>query len=151
MKIKLAPIFQLRELCLALLNPIFFAKHANLIHRAALAAQEYIFSGASREYMSYMGKQFHDLPEYRKIYDKYELNGIVNPNLVMDLAWSFRSDKLNGIIDKDGNITNLATLSKSRIMGVYHNSDISGTPINAFKLYPERATELLSAIQQKTK
>ncbi len=151
MNTELAPIFKLRELCLAVVNPAFFAKHANLIHRSALAAQDYIFSGASREYMSYMGTNFHDLPEYNKIHTKYDLDDRVNHSLVMDLAWSFRTDNINGIIDTRGNIKNTALLQQSRIMGVYHNSAISGTPINAFKLYPERTLELLQKAQQKIK
>ena len=148
---QLAPIFQLRELCLALLNPVFFARHANLIHRAALAAQEYVFSGASREYASCMGNKFQDLPKYKEIHTKYDLNDMVNPNLVMDLAWSFRCDNFAGIIDSRGNIKNRALLPKSRIMGVYHNSDISGTPRNAFTIYPDQAERIVAQIQQKTK
>ena len=140
MNTELAPIFKLRELCLAVLNPAFFAKHANLIHRSALGAQEYVFSGASREYMSYMGNKFQDLPGYKKIYQKYDLTDVVNANLVMDLAWSFRTDSINGIIDNRGNIKNTALLQQSRIMGVYHNTSLSGTPISVFKLYPELVT-----------
>lgn len=148
---ELAPIFKLRELCLALINPNFYEKNADLIHRASLAAQEYAFSGASREYHAYMGNQFQDLPEYVKVHKKYEILDKVNPNLIMDLAWGFKSDCLSGIIDVRGNIKNYATLYKSRIMGAYHNTPISGIPINAFKLYPEMTEKLLTQAQQKTK
>lgn len=151
MTTELAPIFKLRELCLAVINPKFYAENADLIHRASLAAQEYVFSGASREYHAYMGNKFHDLPGYVKIHEKYDIADKVNPNLVMDLAWGFKSDCLSGIIDVHGNIKNRATLNNSRIMGVYHNTTISGTPINAFKLYPERIEKLLFQAQQQTK
>lgn len=151
MNTELAPIFKLRELCLAVVNPVFYAKNADLIHRASLAAQEYIFSGASREYSTSMGSNFHDLPGYTAIYQKYDLTGHVNPNLVMDLVWSFRSDIFSGVIDARGNITNFATLPSSRIMGVYHNSDISGRPSSVFTLYPERVNRLVAQANQNTK
>lgn len=151
MTTELAPIFKLRELCLAMVNPAFYNKNADIIHRASLAAQDYLFSGTSNEYKSYMGTNFHDLPGYQEIYTKYGLTDKVNPNLVMDLAWSFKYDKFNGIIDMQGNIKNPATLYNSRIMGVYHHSTLSGIPINAFKLYPERIDKLLTLAQQKTK
>lgn len=151
MTTELAPIFKLRELCLATVNPAFYDKNADVIRRASLAAQEYLFSGTSNEYKSYMGTNFHDLPGYRAIYTKYDLTDVTNKNLIMDLAWSFKSDKINGIIDTQDNIKNPVTLYLSRIMGVYHNSSISGIPINAFKLYPERIDKLLMLAQQKTK
>ena len=151
MNTELAPIFKLRELCLAVVNPKFYAKNADLIHRASLAAQDYIFSGASREYQTYMYRNFQSLPGYIAVNQKYDLTGKVNPNLVMDLTWGFKTDAINGIIDGRGNIKNRATVFKSRVMGTYHNTDLSGTPSSVFKLYPEKVEKLLDAAQQKTK
>ena len=151
MNTQLAPIFKLRELCLALVNPKFYAKNADLIHRASLAAQEYISSGASREYHAYMGPNFKTLPGYVALHEKYELTNQVNPSLVMDLMWSFKSDAVDGIIDARGNIKNIAKLRISRVMGTYHNTDLSGTPINAFKLYPEQIERLLAQANENTK
>ena len=94
MTTELAPIFKLRELCLATINPTFYKKNADVIHRASLAAQEYIFSGTSREYYAGLGNNFQNLPGYGAIYQKYDLNGNINPNLIMDLVWSFTSSKL---------------------------------------------------------
>ncbi len=151
MNTELVPIFKLRQLCLALVNPAFYAKNADLIYRASLAAQDYIFSGASREYQTYLKDNFQTLPGYVAVHQKYNLTGLVNPNLVMDLMWGFKTDNINGIIDMRGNIKNTAILPKSRIMGTYHNSDLSGIPINAFKLYPEQIEKLLITAQQHTK
>ena len=151
MNTELAPIFKLRELCLAAVNPKFYAKHADLIHRASLAAQEYIFSGASREYTTGIGTNFHNLPGYVKIHQDYDLTDKINPNLIMDLAWSFRSDFVAGIIDFQGNIKNKALLRNSRMLGVYHNSDLSGTPNSIFTLFPEQVDRLIAKSSQKTK
>ncbi len=151
MTTELAPIFKLRELCLALVNPKFYAKNADLIHRSSLAAQDYIFSGAAREYQSYMKSSFHALPGYVAVHHKYNLKDNVNPNLVMDLTWSFKNDCINGIIDVHGNIKNYATLYNSRFMRIYHNTDLSGIPINAFRLYPEQIERLLKQAEQKTR
>lgn len=151
MNAELTPIFKLRELCLAAVNPKFYEKHADLIHRASLAAQKYVLSGASREYMSHMANKFHDLPGYVKIHQDYDLTGKINPNLIMDLAWSFRSDCVSGIIDFQGNIKNKALLRDSRTLGVYHNSDLSGIPNSIFKLFPEQVDRLITQASQKTK
>ena len=148
---ELMPVLKLRELCLATVNPQFYAKHSDLIHRASLAAQDYIVSGASREYQSYMGNKFHELDGYVAVHQKYDLTEKVNPNLVMDLVWSFKSDCINGIIDAHGNIKNVARLCQSRIMGVYHNSELSGIPNSVFKLYPERFDKLIAQAQSKIK
>ena len=149
MTTELVPIFKLRELCLAIVNPMFYKKNADVIRRASLAAQEYLFSGACNEYKSYMAHNFHDLPGYRAIYEKYNLSGLVNDGLIMDLTWAFRSDVIHGIIDYKGNIKNNAKLYRSRTMEIYHSTTLSGIPINAFKLYPERINKLLVQAQQK--
>ena len=151
MNSELAPIFKLRELCLAEVNPVFYKRNADLIHRASLAAQDYVLSGASREYNAYVNDSFMSLPGYIAVHTKYNLVDKVNPNLVMDLTWSFKTDLLGGIIDPQGNIKNKATLYRSRMLGVYHNSDLSGTPNSIFQLYPERVERLIQQATQKTK
>lgn len=151
MNTELAPIFKLRELCLAAVNPVFYAKHADLIHRSSLAAQAYVFSGKHNEYNTYMANNFHELEGYKSVHIEYELVGQVNPNLVMDLVFSFKHDRIMGIIDVQGNIKNRATLRNSRILGTYHNSDLSGIPNSVFKLFPERIDKLIIKAEQHTK
>ena len=66
MQTKLIPIFQIRELCLQKLNPILFQKEYKIIHNSALAAQDYILSGAFKEYNPRMGLSFLDISRYIK-------------------------------------------------------------------------------------
>ena len=162
MQKQLLPIFQLRELCLAAINPTFYQQNATMIHNSSLAAQDYLLSGTyKREYQSHMGRNFKHLPGYRKIHEKYSIpynphatdpdNKFINPGLVMDLAWSFNTDVVNGIIDTNGNIRNRATLPHSQVLGAYHCSATSGTPSSAFRLLLPSQMDAIFAQLVKTK
>ena len=158
MQTELRPIFQLREELLQKINPDFFASEHNLIRRSALAAQDYVLSGAYSEYKPYMGRTFKHLAGYVAVHKKYHLpynpylpddcHARLHPGLVMDLAWSFNTDKINGIIDANGNIRNADQLSKSQVLAVYHNSERYGIPVLALnELMPSTLTRIM---QQKT-
>ena len=162
MQTQLLPIFQLRELCLAAINPTFYKQNAELIRRSALAAQDYILNGIyHREYHTHIGRNFKHLPGYKEVHKKYDIPydpyntagnpTAINPGLVMDLAWSFNSDTINGIISPQGDIKNPARLRDSEIMAVYHCSPVSGTPASAFTLLVPSQMDKLIASAQKTK
>lgn len=158
MQTELVPIFKLRETLLQMINPDFFASESALIHRSSLAAQDYVLSGAFAEYKPYMGRTFRHLAGYVAVHQKYFLpyNPYVtnertrlHPGLVMDLAWSFNTDRTNGIIDANGNIRDSARLPESQVLAVYHNSARSGTPLHALNnLMP---STLAKINEQKTK
>ncbi len=162
MQTQLLPIFQLRELCLAAINPVFYQQNATMIRNSSLAAQDYLLSGTyKREYHSHLGRNFKHLPGYRKIHEKYSIpynpyatshdDESINPGLVMDLAWSFNTDIVNGIIDANGNIRNRATLPNSQVLGAYHCSAMSGTPSSAFRLLLPSQMDAIFAQLVKTK
>lgn len=163
METKLVPIYALRMLMLERLNPQFFAANADMILRTSLAAQDYILSGQYYEYDPRTGRLFRKLPGYISIHKKYNLPydpetstlipQSINPGLVMDLSWSFQTDKLNGIIDDRGNIRDTKRLGSSEVLQVYHNSSASGTPINALYKITKSQFEAMvaSTMQTKTK
>lgn len=163
METKLVPIYALRMLMLEQLNPNFFAANADMILRTSLAAQDYILSGQYYEYDPRTGHMFKKLPSYINIHKKYNLPydpensmlipHIINPGLVMDLSWAFQTDKLNGIIDDRGNISDAKRLGASEVLQVYHNSSTYGTPINAlYKITKSQfETMVASTMQTKTK
>lgn len=160
---ELSPIYMLRVLLLEKANPEYFAKNKKLILGSSLAAQDYVLSGHYYEYdKGRMGLEFKNLPEYVKVHKKYHLpynpnllvlsTYSVNPGLVMDLAWSFQRDKLNGIIDERGEILDVNKLSLSEVLQVYHNTSMSGTPITAFRpLNAFQRSELIKQARQNTK
>lgn len=163
MKTNLLPIYKLRIILLKRANPHFFDRNRRNILRTSLAAQDYVQSGHYYEYDSRrMGVNFKQLPEYVAVHKKYNLpylpelivveqNG-VNPGLVMDLSWSLQQDKMHGIVDQKGNIVNAAALPSSEVLQVYHNTSVSGRPIDALKtMKPEQVKELIGLIQQKTR
>lgn len=154
MQTTLIPIFQIRELCLQKLNPILFQKEYKIIHNSALAAQDYILSGAFKEYNPRMGLSFKRLPGYIAVHKKYNLpyspdasireSIQLNPGLVMDLAYAFNQDITNGIIDAHGNIRKPEALGQSEVMSVYHNQATHGEPAIAFRLMtPSQITQML--------
>ncbi len=158
MQTELIPIFKLRDMCLARLNQRYYTKHADLIHRSALAAQDYVLSGTyASEYKSYMGRTFKQLPGYIAVHQKYNLPydakastlsaQILHPGLVMDLAWAFATDITNGIVDKYGNIIAPNYLASSEVLAVYHNTSAYGVPVNALQLlnYQQKKHFLISA------
>ncbi len=162
MENKLLPIYALRMLLLQRVNPKFFAENADMIKRTSLAAQDYYLSGAYTEYHEYMGRAFKSLPNYVNIHKKYNLpynpaeyfvpaNGL-NTGLVMDLAWSLRTDIINGVVSPNGDIDDIRKMPLSEVLHVYHNTSASGTPINAlYKITRFQAEQLLNTIHQNQK
>ncbi len=139
----LVPIYELRVKLLEKINPHFFKNNYDLILRTSLAAQDYVLSGNYHEYDPRMGHAYKTLPGYIKVHQKYKIpynpelpQNCVNSGLVMDLAWAFRIDLINGVIDEKGNIRNTNALPTSEVLQVYHNSHLSGTPSTAFSIYP---------------
>lgn len=158
MKQKLLPIYDLRMQLLQKLNPKFYAENADTIRRSSLAAQDYFLSGTYREYDDRMGTLFKKLPGYISVHKKYKLpynpslTTTVNPALVMDLAWSLRTDMINGVVDANGNIKSISLLPQSRVLHVYHNTKNNGMPINAlFSLNSLQLEQMLIASQKRTR
>lgn len=163
MKEKLLPIYALRMLLLEKLNPHFFKENAAFILRTSLAAQDYVLSGNYYEYdKDRMGHLFRTLPGYIHVHQKYKIPYNpkaslltpyeVNPGLVMDLAWSLKTDILNGIVDQKGNIKDTKSLIGSEVLHVYHNSQLSGIPVNALGFLPTSQIQRMIALAgQRTK
>lgn len=159
---QLIPIYKLRVILLKTANPKYFDLNRTYILGSSFAAQDYVLSGHYYEYDKRMGLNFKQLPEYTKVHKKYNLpynpkllivtENTINPGLVMDLAWSLQQDKLKGIIDSEGNIINASKLQSSEVLQVYHNTSMSGYPINILKnMKSEQINQLLSLIQNKTR
>lgn len=162
METKIVPIFQLRILCLQTINPVYYTNNKDMIIRATLAAQDYIFSGKFNEYNRTMGKNFENLPGYRAVHKKYQLRYTyhnsttsrsvgVNPGLVMDLAYSFHLDSYRSIINKRGEIINSKKLYLSEVLNVYNNDANSGIPMDALKKISEEQFAKILYATQKTK
>lgn len=163
MENKLLPIYKLRMVLLKMANSKYFNENRAMILRTSLAAQDYVLSGHYYEYdKKRMGQNFKTLPEYVSVHKKYNLpydpnlfillQGNINPGLVMDLSWSLQQDKIKGIVDENGNIKNSSGLPQSEVMHVYHNSSISGTPIDVIKtMKSEQLDQLVRLVQQKTR
>ena len=159
----LVPIYALPIMLLEKVNPKFFAANSDLILRSSLAAQDYYLSGRYYEYDHRTGRLFKKLPGYISVHREYNLpynpNTImldspgIHPGLVMDLAYSFQTDKLNNIIDANGDVKDINTLPSSEILHVYHNSQSSGVPVNALRfITPSQLEKMLAmARNQKTK
>lgn len=159
---KLVPILALRLILLEKLKPQFVKENYKMILGSSLAAQDYILSGHYHEYDQRMGKLFKKLPEYIKVHQKYKLpynptqinqkNQIINPGLVMDLAWSFRTDIINGLVDSAGNIQDVTKIPSSEVLKVYHNSSEYGVPSDAlYVLPPSQLRQIINQVRQKTK
>lgn len=160
---KLVPIYELRVKLLEKLNPNFFKENYDLILRTSLAAQDYVLSGSYQEYDKRMGRTYKRLPGYIQVHKKYKIPynpeqltslvpGSVNSGLVMDLAWALRTDIINGIVDTQGNIKTPNKLPLSEVLQVYHNSYLSGTPSNAFSIYPPSQIQgILKSVCVKTR
>lgn len=163
MENKLVPIYALRVLLLQKLNPKYFEANKQLILRSSLAAQDYVLSGHYYEYnRDTMGQNFRRLPEYTKVHKKYNLPydpeisvlvpQTIHPGLVMDLAWSLQHDKLRNIVDAKGNIKDTNKLTMSEVLQVYHNTNLSGTPVNALHMLNKiEIAKLLNTANQNTK
>lgn len=163
MKTNLLPIYELRLILLKEANPKYFDTYRFQMLRTSLAAQDYVLSGHYYEYdKAKMGLNFKKLPEYTKVHKKYNIpydpnlfvlpQGSVNPGLVMDLSWSLQQDIVKGITDHKGNILDANKLPLSEVMQVYHNSSISGCPMDVLtQKTPEQLRNLLSVVQQKTR
>ena len=157
---ELIPIFKLRSMLLQQVCPYYFAKHSDLILRTSLAAQDYVKSGKFYEYDSRTGQTFKTLPNYINIHKKYDLpytptaevyEMILNPGLVMDLAWSLNTDQLHKIVDENGNILAQRRLYESEVLHVYHNSPAHGIPLDAFLRMQRTEQDKLIANLQRTK
>lgn len=133
-----------------------------MIRRTSLAAQDYVLSGTCEEYDPRLGHMFKSMPGYINVHKKYHLpynpNAIspatatLNPGLVMDLAWSLRTDMINHVIDANGGILNPRRLAASHVLRVYHNTRSSGTPANAlYLLKPSQLKQMVANAYQKTK
>ncbi|MBO8407086.1 MAG: hypothetical protein IAC77_01335 [Proteobacteria bacterium] len=159
METKLMPIFALRAMLLKRISPQSFARNADLIKRTSLAAQDYVRSGKFYEYDRRTGYAFRQLPGYIDVHKRYNIPynpssspldaGIVNPGLVMDLAWALNSDMLANIVDRNGNIIAPDRLFSSEVLQVYHNSSGYGVPIDAFNaIQRTQRTAMLSKLQR---
>lgn len=160
MEQNLLPIYALRMMLLEKLNPTFFNKNKKMILGSSLAAQDYYLSGKYYEYDRRSGHMFMTMPDYIEVHHKYGLPynpatsyraNNLNPGLVMDLANSLQTDKINGIINSDGSIKNIKTLPQSEVLKVYHNSSINGTPINALRTMTLSQIESMLVLLTKQK
>ena len=161
MEQKLLPIYELRAMFLEKVNPNFFAQNADLIRRTSLAAQDYYMSGAYKEYDIRSGHMFRIQPGYIAVHKKYNLpysttitpnTAILNPGLVMDLAWSLKTDIINNVVSSNGEIYDISKLPQSEVLQVYHNSRTYGVPINAlYLLRPSQIEKILANMRIKTR
>ena len=162
METKLMPIFALRAMLLQQAGPQCFARNHDLITRTSLAAQDYVRSGKFYEYDRRTGHAFKQLPGYIAVHKRYNIPynptssqlglSTVNPGLVMDLAWSLRTDIINGVVSPNGDIDDIRKMPLSEVLHVYHNTSASGTPINAlYKITRFQAEQLLNTIHQNQK